>query len=194
MFFKIKTCSVKTPILISHLSAAVITTVVCLLIYGSVQQGYRTAANDPQIQLSSEIKTHLEQFRSIQNIFPGDSVDLAADPGIFSVLYDGQRKVIRSSATLHGNDPDLPKGIFDYVNDYGQDRVTWQPEPGVRMAMVVTKINAPGVSYVAAGRSLKETETREANLLSIAFIAWVICLAVISVHAVVYIFLCRKVH
>ncbi len=176
------------PIL-SHASAAIIVTVIFLFIYASVQQSYRTAANDPQIQLASEIKYRLENAQSIQNIFPNDSVDLSKNFSVFVMLLDNQCRVTRSSGFLHGETPMLPNGVFDFVKTNGEDRVTWQPQPNVRMAMVIVKINADNVNYVAVGRSLKEVEIRESDLLFMTFIGWIICIAVIAINASIYFFM-----
>src|SRR5579863_8599259 len=121
----------KNSIFINHLSASLITTILCLLVYASVQQGYRTSANDPQIQLASEIKNHLEQSRSIENIFPADTIDLAKSLGVFAVLYDHDARVVRSSGSLNNKNPVLPAGVFDHVKINDQDWVTWQPQKNV---------------------------------------------------------------
>src|SRR5579863_1554088 len=99
----------KNSFIINHLSASIITTILCLLMYASVQQGYRTTANDPQIALATEIKNHLEQSRSIENIFPGDTIDLAKSLGVFAVLFDHDARVVRSSASLNNKSPVLPR-------------------------------------------------------------------------------------
>jgi hypothetical protein len=179
------------PVL-SHASAAIIVTVIFLFIYASVQQSYRTAANDPQMQLASEIKQRLENGQSIQNFFPNDSVDLSKSFNVFAMLLDNQCHVMRSSGFLHGENPILPKGVFDFVKTNGEDRVTWQPQPNVRMAMVIMKINADSINYVAVGRSLKEVEVRESDLLFMTFVGWIICIAVISINAVIYFFMKSK--
>jgi hypothetical protein len=173
-------------IIINHLSAAIITTILCMLIYASVQQGYRTSANDPQVQLAADIKNRLEQSHSIENIFPADTIDLAKSLGVFAVLYDNDAHVIRSSAFLNNENPVLPKGVFDFVKINGEDRLTWQPQRNVRMAIVVMKVHAIQVNYVVVGRSLKETEVRESDLLFMAFVGWIICMSIISINAICF--------
>jgi len=181
----------KRTFILSNLSVIAVSTVICLLIYASVQQGYRTGADDPQIQLASEIKQRLENSQSIQNFFPEDTIDLSKSFGAFAVLFDNEYHAIRWSGSLHGENPSLPKGVFDFVKSNGEDRVTWQPEKNVRMAMVVVKVNTAHVAYVAVGRSLKEIEVRESNLLFMIFVGWIICIAIISINAVIY-FLTNK--
>jgi hypothetical protein len=71
-------------------------------------------------------------------------------------------------------------GIFDYVKKNGQDRVTWQPEPGMRLATVVVPYEK---GFVMAGRSLTEVEKRESqveNLCGLALLGtWAATLIVI---------------
>ena len=179
------------PVL-SNASAAIIVTVIFLFIYASVQQSYRTTANDPQIQLASEIKQRLENSESIQDFFPKDTVDLSKSPSVFAMLLDNQNHVTHSSGFLHNENPMLPKGVLDFVKTNGEDRVTWQPQPNVRMATVIMKINTDNISYVAVGRSLKEVEVRESNLVFMTFVGWIICIAIIAINAAIYFFMKSK--
>jgi hypothetical protein len=183
----------KKSFLLSHLSVSIAITILCLLIYASVQQTYRTAANDPQIQLAVEIKDHIERAQALENIFPRDSIDLNESLGVFAVLYDKGNHPIRSSAFLDGESPVLPSGVFEFVNANGEDRISWQPKKNVRMAMVVKKVNNANIKYVAVGRSLKETELRESSLLFLVFIGWIICLVVVSINAIFNLFM-KKAH
>jgi hypothetical protein len=59
-------------------------------------------------------------------------------------------------------------GVLDYVRKNGQDRVTWQPAPGVRMATVVVPYKN---GFVMAGRSLTEVEKRESQVESLCGLA-----------------------
>ena len=81
---------------------------------------------------------------------------------------------------MHGTVPDYPVGIFDYVQKKGQDRVTWQPEAGVRMATVVVPYKN---GFVMAGRSLTEVEKRESQVESLSGLTmlgiWAVTLIVI---------------
>jgi hypothetical protein len=42
--------------IVTHLAAAIIITVVMLLIYACVQQSYRSSANDPQLQIARDLR------------------------------------------------------------------------------------------------------------------------------------------
>jgi len=184
----------KTINIVHHCSAACLVTVLCLVVYAAVQQTYRTAANDPQVQLATEIKNRLEQSESILPIFPSDTISLTRGLSVFAALYNADGQPISSSGFLHGQMPRLPAGVFEVTKTKGENRVTWQPEPGVRMAMVLLKINTATVQFVAVGRSLQEIELRENNLLVMVLAGWIICLTIIGVNAVFYFFLKKQIN
>lgn len=169
--------------ILSALSSLAVVTVILLLIYAAVQQTHRTHANDPQIQMARDISLHLKQGKIIEPIFPVDSIDISKSLGVFAVLYDDHSKPVRSSGFLNGNMPQLPAGVFDFVRSHGEEAITWQPQPGVRMAMVVASVQSPNVSFVAVGRSLKEVEVREGNLLSMLLVGWFICAGILLLNA-----------
>jgi hypothetical protein len=160
-----------------------IITVFMLLIYAAVQQTYRSNANDPQIQIAREISIYLKEGKTIEHIFPTDSIDISKSLGVFAVLYDNNLKPMKSSGFLNGNIPQLPSGVFVFAKTHSEDAITWQPSPGVRMAMVLASVQSSNVAFVAVGRSLKEVEIRERNLLLMVFICWVICMGIVIINA-----------
>ena len=56
-----------------------------------------------------------------------------------------------------------------------ETRITWQPQPGVRQAIVIERMQPAknGASFVVSGRSLKEVESREAQLTWMVGIGWI---------------------
>lgn len=141
--------------------------------YVAVQQSYRMSANDPQIQVAEDIAVAL----SLGNT-PPDSVvpanptqDIGASLTTMAVVFDDAGKALGSSVALDGKLPTIPSGVFDYVKKHGEDRFTWQPKPGVRIAAVVTRYSGQVSGYVLVGRSLKEIEKREKQLSIMAGIA-----------------------
>ena len=162
-----------------------IVTVLILLIYASVQQSYRTAANDPQIQMAGDIAAKLRKGVSPDKIMQQDTVEISQSLSPFVALYDANRKPISSSGYLDGRIIELPGGIFDYLKTHEEDEVTWQPRPGVRMAMVVQKVTGSPVSYVAVGRSMQQVELREYSLRLAIIIGWIICLVLVGLFAIV---------
>jgi hypothetical protein len=156
---------------------AVVISALCGLVYLAVQQELRQSANDPQIQIAEDAGRALENGAAADSQVPADPVAVESSLAPFVMVFDDSGKVAGSSATLRGETPQLPAGVLDYVRTHGEDRVTWQPESGVRIAAVVVRINGAHPGFVLAGRSLREVEVREDNALTVAGVAWAFTLA-----------------
>lgn len=155
------------------LVAALLGTAFCGLVYLVVQQNLRQEANNPQIQLAEDIASALENGRNTGSLVPQDMVDLKSSLGVFVIQFDDQGKQTSSSAVLGGQSPVLPAGVLNYVRKHGEDRITWQPEPGVRIAAVISGYKGVKSGFVLAGRSLRETERRIGQIGLICGIAWI---------------------
>lgn len=136
---------------------AVVVTIVFGTIYLAVQQNYRLSANDPQVQISESTANMLSQGQDLTAMMPEQKADLNKSLAAFIIVYDDAQNPTISSAQLDGQIPELPKGVLDAALEHGQNRVTWQPKEGVRIASVVTRFDG---GYVLAGRSLREVESR----------------------------------
>ena len=147
------------------LPLAIATAGLCGLVYLTVQQSLRIGANDPQIQMAEDTASNLNAGGSIESLVPASKVEIADSLAPFLMVFDDSGKVLASSATLHAAVPAYPLGVLDTTRQSGQDRVTWQPESGVRMATVVVRFDN---GFVMAGRSLREVEKRisQVELLS----------------------------
>jgi hypothetical protein len=97
---------------------------------------------------------------NIESVVPSTKVDIATSLAPFLMIYDDSGNALASSATLHGMNPTFPPGILDYTRQNGEDRVTLQPEGGVRIAAVVVRYDN---GFVLAGRSLREVENAKAR-------------------------------
>ena len=170
---------------ISHLAIAVIVTILSGLIYTTVQQSYRSGANDPQLQLAKDIAYAVKNDRSIDNLLPKDTIEISESLSPFVVLYDNNGEPIQSTGTLDGQFPKMPKGVFDFAKKNKEDVLSWQPRKGVRMAMVVESVQSSNIGFVAAGRSLQEVEKRESNLTSMVLIGWLVCIGIIVLNGVI---------
>jgi hypothetical protein len=175
--------------IVQHLSAMVIVTIIMGLIYGSVQQTYRSNANDPQMQVAYDLRDHLERGQSL--LFD-DTVDLERSLSLFKETYDENGRPIQSTGFLNGRTPQLPKGVFGYANNKGEHWLTWQPKPGVRLATGIIRVHAAPVAYLVIGRSLREAEERVSGLIKMVFTAWLLCISVICVNWLVTYYQHRK--
>jgi hypothetical protein len=105
-------------------------------------------------------------------------VEISTSLAPFMVLYSNTGEPLASSGLLHGIVPLLPSGVFDHTRQNAEDRVSWQPESGVRIAAVVVAYGGAQSGFVLAGRSLREVEKRESQVEQISGIAWLVTLAV----------------
>ncbi len=163
-----------TLVLRVWLPLAVAVSGVCALVFGSMQQLLRQAANDPQIQIAEDAAAALDGGSSPGSLVSSTRVDIAHTLAPFLLFYDMNGKPTAGSGLLAGSLPDYPLGALQAARQAGENRVTWQPRPDVRIASVAVPFNA---GYVVAGRSLRETERRVALMQTLAFLAWLVTLA-----------------
>jgi hypothetical protein len=160
------------------LPLAAVTTLLSGLVYLAVQQSLRWGANDPQIQMAEDAAAALTAGGTPESVLPAVKVDIANSLAPFMVIYSDSGEPLVSSGFLHGANPLLPSGVFDYTRQNGEDRVSWQPESGVRVAAVVVAYGGAQPGFVMAGRSLREVEKRESQVEHITGIAWLITLVI----------------
>lgn len=168
------------------LFSAIIVTGLCGLLYVVAQQGLRHGGDDPQIQMAEDIAGKLTGGQQLQNVLPTEKVDIARSLAPYVILFDATGKPIASSALLNGQTPTIPPGVFAYVKQNGEDRFTWQPQVGVRSAVVVTRFAGASSGFVLAGRSLREVENREDDSMKLILASWIILLFVTFAGAIIF--------
>jgi hypothetical protein len=156
------------------------------------QQVLRQGANDPQIAMAGDLAARLESG--------------IAPP--FVIVYNDQGQPLASQAVLNGQTPTPPMGVFDYVRQHGEERVSWQPVPGttsnkdeksvlnggmtlqrghgVRIAAVIQRVNGSTPGFVLAGRNMREVEAREEQVGQLALLTWIGMMGVILVGTAAY--------
>ena len=153
-------------------------TVLSGLVAVSVQQAFRTTADDPQIQLAEDAATALSRGTAgVGSFAAGSPVDIATSVAPWVAVYDDSGRPLASSGRYAGALPILPDGVLAGARDGRERRVTWQPARGVRSAVVVTRVAGPRPLFVVAGRSLREVEMRVEALRARTLIAWAIGVA-----------------
>ena len=75
----------------------------------------------------------------------------------------------------------MPSGLLDYVKQHNEHMVTWQPEPGVRQALIIKKSEGSKLYFVVAGRSLQKVEERVTMLNRHIVIGWFCSLVILFV-------------
>jgi len=175
-------------IILSWILLAILITGIAWLPYLLIQQELRQGANDPQIQLAEDSAASLNAGQTPQQIVAAatsnadSKVDIARSLAPYIVIYDTTGKPVASSASLNGQDPGIPAGIFADVRKNGEDRISWQPQSGVRSAIIVTQYKD---GFVMAGRSLREVERRENTLQLLTIIAWLGLLVIALVDVII---------
>jgi hypothetical protein len=155
---------------------AAVSTVLCLLVYASTQQVLRQSANDPQIQMAEDAAISLSNGAQISSVVPASNIDISKSLSPFMILYNNDGVAVISNGSLHGKIPSPPAGVFEHARMNGQNRLTWQPERGVRIASVIISYSGSYSGFVLAGRSLREIEVRESQMLTFSGISLLILL------------------
>ena len=160
--------------LVQWIPLAALTVLLTGMIYVATQQSYRSGANDPQIQMATDAVNALERGASPQDLVTTNKIDIAGSLAPWLAIYDTSHQIVATSATLHGEPLAPPSGVFDNAQADGVNILTWQPEAGVRSAIVVKSY--PG-GFVLAGRSLQSVEERETSLEQLLLIGGLATLA-----------------
>jgi hypothetical protein len=186
--------SFSRPLLVFNtLVLAGIATGVALAFYAIPQHVLRSGLNDPQIQLANDLAARLEQGVAPAETVPaGQPIDMARSLAPFVIVYDEQGRPLASQALLNGEVPTPPSGVFDYVREHGEERLSWQPVlgriGGVRIAAVIHRVGGAHPGFVLAGRNMREVETRIGEVQTMAGLTWLGMLGLIALGSIVVAF------
>ena len=135
---------------------------VCGMFYLSTQYFFRTALNDPQIQFTEDGARALKAGVPPSDIVPRYIFDAGESLSPFIAVFDADGNSLESSAYIDGKPLKLPAGVFQVAKAVGENRVTWQPNSTMRIALVVRRVEDERGYFVVAGRNMREGEAREA--------------------------------
>lgn len=163
---------------VAWLPMAVAVTLLSVMVYGVAQQSLRLSANYPQNQIAEDAAMDIvERGAAPQAVLPKVNVDMATSLAPFMIVYDDSGKILASSVVLDGKVPELPAGVLESARERKEDNVTWQPKTGVRAAAVIVRYVGDKPGFVLAGRSLREVEILEGNILRDVVIGWAVTMA-----------------
>lgn len=146
--------------------------------YAMVQQATRLSADDDPLALAQTIKQELVGGSSPNDVINSQLIDLSVNNNPFVIITDSSKHVLASTATLNGQTPLPPQGVFDYTAQHGSDHFTWQPAENVRLATrVSTYQHESDKGYIITGQSLKPYEDRINTYTALAVAAWLAVLA-----------------
>lgn len=158
---------------------AAVSSLFALAMYLTVQHVLRSSANDPQFQMASEAAAQLEQGDDPTTVVGMRQVDISRSLVPFLIVYDASGEPLASAARLDGSIPQPPSGVFRYASEHQQNVLTWQPQPGVRIAAVVRPFSGSRTGFVLAGRSLRLVEERIRATVRMVALAWLVMMAVV---------------
>lgn len=133
----------------------------CALAYLNTQQNLRQSANDPQTQMAEDTARAIQNGASASQYNSSQNVDIASSLAPYLIIYDKDFKPIAGTGYLNGRLAQVPSGVLAASEEKGENKVTWQPKPDIRQAIVAVPIQNGG--YAVAGRSLREIEKRESQ-------------------------------
>jgi hypothetical protein len=179
-----------TLLAFNALVLAAIATGIGLALYAIPQHVLRSGLDDPQIQLAGDLAARLERGDSFAAAVPSAlPIDMNRSLAPFVIVYDDLGRVVAGQAVLNGIVPAPPAGVFAYVRDHGEERLTWQPvrgrTGGVRIAAVLERVGGAHPGFVLAGRNMREVEARIGRVEEMAGFTWLGMLGVIALGVLV---------
>jgi hypothetical protein len=171
------------PVLVYTLVLGLILTLWGGAVAVTMQQMLRRGANHPQIEMGRSYAHAIAAGTKPEDLLPSGRIDLQTSLEPFAILYSDNGLPIASSASLNNAIPAPPVGTFDYARKYQLDMITWQPQPGVRMAAVLRRVEGPNPGFVLTGRSLLLVEQQEEALRRGTFITWFMLMALLALGA-----------
>jgi hypothetical protein len=128
-------------------------------------------------QLAARAATQLTSGSRPGRVLP-PVINMASNPAPFVIVYDPQYRVLASSGRLNGHTPALPAGVLAWAAAHGQDRITWQPQPGLREAAIIEPHGGPHPGFVLAAQSLRGISGQQRSLTRNIACIWLAALAI----------------
>ncbi len=151
---------------------AVVTTIVFMTMSVVLRQEIRLSANDEQVQLAEYGASMIERGLAPEAATGPVRIDISRDHVPYMMVFNSDGQIIASNALLRDVAPKIPSGIFESASTTGEARVTWEPEPGIRSAIVAVAYGGANPGFVVVGKSLRESERRDDVIFSIIAMAW----------------------
>ena len=142
----------------------------------TIAQMMRSGANQPQIDMVNWYAGELAAGESPADVIPPGYVDLERSLQPFVIFYDDQGQPVVGTGYLDQKLPTPPAGAFDSVRSSGLEKITWQPQRGLRLASVVRRVNGKTPGFLLAARSLQPVEEQKSTLWWMVLGLWLMVL------------------
>jgi hypothetical protein len=106
------------------------------------------------------------------------AVNMASSPAAFVMVFDSSHHVLASSGRLGGRIPQLPGGVLSFAAAHGEDRITWEPAPGLREAAVIEPYGGPRPGFILAAQSLQVISRQQLSVIWGIAGGWLAVLAI----------------
>jgi hypothetical protein len=133
---------------------------------------FRRTANEPQTEIARQYASRLADGEQLEDVIPARRVDLQQSLEPFAIFYNNQGIPIGGNGYLNQTLQRPPAGVFAYLRAHGNDTITWQPKPGVRIAAVMLRVAGPNPGFLLTGRSLRAVEQQESTLRKMVYGGW----------------------
>jgi hypothetical protein len=184
----VSTLKIAAKLFISWVIIMFLVTFTCSLVYLVAQQSLRLGANELPVQLVKDTAIKIQNGQSPELAVPAEKIDISKSLYTFVMVFNSNKELIATSGMMGSIKPAYPKGVLDNTAIKGENRVTWQPQVGLRYATVAKKFNG---EYIVAGRSLQETESLIDIITRLVGLEWLAC-AVCSSIAFLVIYIVAK--
>jgi hypothetical protein len=170
----------------------VLGTLVLLIMYVNDQQNIRLGANEPQEWMAHDAAVKIASGVSPLQAVLGAPVMVMSEEAPYLIAYNAEGSTTAATGQFVGKVSVLPRGVLEYARDHGTHRLTWEPEQGIRHAIVVVPIDSGRLGYVLSGRSLSYAQVEEQLLSERTVFGWIVLLFMSILASVFGALLLRK--
>lgn len=168
--------------LVVWMVGAFVLTAAFAAIFVTGQQIERQGADDAGTRLATEVASSLQNGTDAG---PSPHEDLGTSLEPFYVVYDSSGRPRSGTGYLHGSLATVPPGVLEAAA-LAPNKVTWQPQPGLRFATVSIR---SGSETVLAGQSLAPSEARTDRMLPLLALGWFVCIVALGAGATLHLLL-----
>ena len=174
-FYLARGAAFENPVIYHTLALAIILSLLGGAAALAIDQMMRVGeGNQPQTEMAVWYAGEISAGVAPEDIIPPGYVDLENSLQPFVIFYDDQGRPVKGTGYLDQKLQAPPPGVFDFVRSHGIEKVTWQPQRGVRIATVIKRVDIKGKpsGFVLAGRSLRLVERQKSILWRMALGIW----------------------